>query len=343
MKKHVMTAGIALVMPASVMSAQANTCPGGGQSPTTIAGGQANAIRDACMQAVDVFQFIAPQLGLALAGGNATLGQGGTLGGLGHFALGVRANAFRGDLPDVGNYPAPRITQTQAPLALPSDKQPLGLPVVDAAFGLFKGFPLGVTSVGGVDLLLSASYVPSYDQEQVKIEPETNLKLGFGGRLGVLEESSLVPGVAVTYIRRDVPTTTISGTSSNLDFRLEKTSIKTSAWRVVASKSLIFFGLAAGYGQDRYEQSTTVSGTAKNIPTPGGATSQIFAPVTLSQDLTRTNMFVDLSMNLVLFKLVGEVGRVTGADPAIPSFNSFTSGKSGDTRTYASVGLRFGR
>ena len=31
---------------------------------------------------------------------------------------------------------------------------------MDAAIGLFKGLPLGVTNVGGVDLLLSASYVP---------------------------------------------------------------------------------------------------------------------------------------------------------------------------------------
>ncbi|HEY9225460.1 MAG TPA: hypothetical protein VIP11_02355, partial [Gemmatimonadaceae bacterium] len=147
----------------------------------------------------------------------------------------------------------------------------------------------------------------------------------------------------VTYIRRDVPTTTITGRSANLDFSLKDAKVKTSAWRVVASKNVVLFGLAAGYGQDHYEQSTEVSGTAKNIPTLVGTSNQAFGPVMLAQDLTRTNMFVDLSMNLVIFKLVGEVGRVSGSDPAIPSFNSFTSGKSGDSRTYASVGLRFGR
>ena len=45
-----------------------------------------SACRTPAQQAVDVFQFMAPQLGLALAGGNATLGQGGALGGFGHFA-----------------------------------------------------------------------------------------------------------------------------------------------------------------------------------------------------------------------------------------------------------------
>ena len=31
--------------------------------------------QDACQQAYDLFQFMAPQLGVAVAGGNATLGQ----------------------------------------------------------------------------------------------------------------------------------------------------------------------------------------------------------------------------------------------------------------------------
>ena len=49
-----------------------------------------NAIHDACTQAVDVYQFLAPQLGLALTGGNATLN--GTLTGI-DAALAARAAA----------------------------------------------------------------------------------------------------------------------------------------------------------------------------------------------------------------------------------------------------------
>jgi len=46
-------------------------CPGG---PPLSA---AQIAQDACQQAFDVYQFMAPQLGLALTGGNATAGQGG--------------------------------------------------------------------------------------------------------------------------------------------------------------------------------------------------------------------------------------------------------------------------
>src|SRR6185437_8756916 len=59
--------------------------------------------QDACQKTVDIFDYLAPQLATAVAGGNATLGDAGTLGGLGHFSLGLRANAVDGDIPKVDN------------------------------------------------------------------------------------------------------------------------------------------------------------------------------------------------------------------------------------------------
>src|SRR5690242_10799581 len=56
---------------------------------------------DACQKVVDLYRYMGVQLGTLLAGGNATLAQGGAMGGLGHFALGVRANAMRAGIPDV--------------------------------------------------------------------------------------------------------------------------------------------------------------------------------------------------------------------------------------------------
>ena len=65
---------------------------------------RSRASQDACQMAVDVYQVLSPQLGLALAGGNATLGRGGAL-GTGHFSIGLRGNVFNGDLPDVSAFP----------------------------------------------------------------------------------------------------------------------------------------------------------------------------------------------------------------------------------------------
>src|SRR5512132_60220 len=64
---------------------------------------QTRASQDACQKAIDLFQYMAPQLGTSITGGNATLGQGSSLGGLGHFSAGIRINVLQGSLPQVQN------------------------------------------------------------------------------------------------------------------------------------------------------------------------------------------------------------------------------------------------
>ena len=335
--------GLVLSSAASVQAqATANTCPPG--TTTTVGTVQvpdrSRATQDACQMAVDVYQVMGPQLGLALAGGNATLGRGSAL-GVGHFSIGLRGNVFSGDLPDVSSFPSPSTSgsvQRTGSAALPGKRQILGLPTADAAVGVFGGVPLGLTSVGGVDLLLSATYVPTIGQpgDEVQIKPDRNLQLGYGVRVGLLQESLVVPGVAFTYLKRDLPSVDITGTSSNLDVTITDMKVKTSAYRVVASKSLLLLGLAAGVGQDRYDQGATVQGTVRNTPI-GTQTSD---PVLLGQKLTRTNIFLDVSLNLPIFKLIGEVGQVSGG--TVDTYNEFTTGRADKSRTYGSVGFRIG-
>src|SRR5689334_24101380 len=70
---------------------------------------QQRATQDACQKAIGLFQYLAPQLGTMIAGGNPTLGQGGTLGGLGHFSAGLRVNVLQGSLPQVQDV-SPAVT-----------------------------------------------------------------------------------------------------------------------------------------------------------------------------------------------------------------------------------------
>jgi hypothetical protein len=210
------------------------------------------------------------------------------------------------------------------------------LPTADAAIGIFGGVPLGITSVGGIDLLVSASYVPSYGDvdSDVRVKPAQNLRFGYGVRVGLLQESIVVPGVAFTFLKRDLPKTTISGTSENIEVKITDASVKTSAYRIVASKNLLLLGIAAGVGQDRYDQSAIVEGTAKI----SGGTSSRSEP--FAQKLTRTNYFLDLSLNLPIFKIIGEVGQVTGG--TVDTYNTFETGRADKARTYGSLGFRIG-
>jgi hypothetical protein len=149
----------------------------------------------------------------------------------------------------------------------------------------------------------------------------------------------LVPGVAVSYLVRDLPTLNIAGANGGDSLYVNNLSLKTKAWRITASKNLLLFGFAAGYGQDKYDASTVIGAhvAARTVPPTPAANA---APVSISQNLTRSNLFADLSVNLLLFKLNAEIGQVSGG--TINTFNTFSGKQAADSRIYGSVGARFG-
>lgn len=338
MKKHLLVvAGLSMFALASA-GAQDLTSP-----KCTTANGPVQAL-NACQQAYDLYQFMSPQLGLALAGGNATLGVGSTLGGLGHFSVGIRVNAFQGSLPQADKF----VTSSTGarPQSLPTSDQFLGLPTADAAIGILSGIPLGVTNVLGVDALVSAAYVPTFSSGTVSVKPSQSLQVGYGVRVGLLQESIVVPGVSVTYLKRDLPTTSIVGSSGSststntISLGINNLKVNTTAWRVVASKSLLLFSFAAGGGIDKYEQSADIAATVSNIVgIPGVTTATATVPGT-SQSLQRNNYFFDAALNLPLFKIVAEAGQVSGG--AVATYNSFNGGRADKSLQYFSAGIRVG-
>lgn len=331
-------AAAALMLSASTLAAQdlANpVCPPGGFVAPGVPD-QTKAAQDACQQAYDLYQFMAPQLGISIVGGSTTLGQGGVLGGLPHFTLSLRGNVVRGEVPDVASFS--QSTSGAQRRDLPTNSQMIGLPTVDAALGIFKGIPLALTNVGGIDLLVNAMYVPTIEKDEVSITPKENLAIGYGVRVGILQESLLVPGLSVSFMKRDLPETDIigrlTGTTSG-ELRVNDFKVKTQAWRVMASKSLVLFSLHAGAGQDTYDQSAEISAQISQ----GAINGNVTVPDT-KQKLTRTNFFGGASINLLLFKLVAEVGQVSGGE--IATYNSFSGGRADRSLQYGSVGLRFG-
>jgi hypothetical protein len=292
------------------------------------------AAQDACQKAIDIFAFMTPQLGIGLVGGNAMLGTGGALGGIGRFSIGIRGNGIRGRVPQVANVNAAVTGAVRSNYGV--DNQVVGLPAIEGALGLFGGIPLGVTHAFALDALVSATYVPEFNRSNVAVSlPDGSLKLGFGGRLGVLAESFATPSVSLTYLRRDLPTTSIVATSGDDDISVNGIGVKTSAWRAVAGKSLGFVGLALGGGQDRYDSRATgsVRVNQAGFSVSGG-------PYDLSQKVTRSNMFADFSLNFPFVKFAAEIGRVSGGK--IDTYNTFSGKRADDALTYASVGLRIG-
>lgn len=293
--------------------------------------GSAHEGGDACQKVVDLYRYMGVQLGTLIAGGNAVLGQGGTLGGLGHFTVELRANTMRASVPDIAGTGIALGPPQQSTYDV--DSKWVAVPQVDASIGLFKGIPVGVAYVGGVDAIVSAAYVPDVTSGSVRISaPDGSLKVGFGGRVGIISESVLTPGISVTYLQRDLPTTTITATAGSNSLTVQDLEITTRSWRLVASKNFLVFGIAAGVGQDKYSARTGLTYDVSGF-SPG-------EPLTLKIEPKRTNMFVNLALHpLPLFHIVGELGRVSGGD--VSTYNAFDPA-AGDARLYGSLGLRVG-
>jgi len=336
MRIRVIVTGLLVAAIAAPAQAQTSACASG-------------ASQDVCQKAVDLLNFMTPQLSTALVGGNPTLGQGGVLGGLGHFSIDIRAS---GSL----SFELPKLSNVGLSLAgaqhstFTSDKKPFGVPSVDAGIGLWRGFSLGVTHVGGVDALVTMTYLPtvgdnsngggsgsgSSDKTSFTVNG-SNEKFGYGFRLGLLEESVVTPGVSFAWVQRDLPVLSgsvkvdTSGVNPGGSIALNNFTVNTSAWRITAAKSFLIFGISAGAGQDKYTASSTLVASATGGPT---------ATQAINFSMTRMNYFVGAYVNLFIFKLEGEYGQVTGG--TVPAaFNSFGA-DAATSRSYATLGLRFG-
>jgi hypothetical protein len=290
--------------------------------------------QDACQKAIDLFAYMAPQLGMVLAGGNPTQGVSGAFGKIGSFSIGIRGNGLNGSLPEVDRVvPNTRGAQRST---YTLDTTPLGFATADVALGVYPGTPYGF---GAIDLLMSAAYVPSYDNGTINVStPSGSFKLGFGGKVGIIGETRTRPGVSVSYLSRSLPRVDIEAQSGDDRLLLENVRVRSKSWRAVAGKSLGFLGVGAGYGRDTYDSNATITVTvAPRSSTPGGTGG----PIELDQEIGRNNMFATVWIRSQVLRIVGEIGRVSGGE--ISTYNQFDGVQPADPRNYVSIGFSFGR
>lgn len=326
--------GIAAVAVASTAGAQTTTLCSVSSTPVNVPGGFA---QDACQKANDIFQFLAPQVGVALSGGNVMLGEGGTLGGWGKRSFVLRVSAVDGRVP--ANDVQLSVTQPVAS-DFGAQRAPIPVPSFDAAIGIFRGVPLGLTNVGGIDLLLGATVLPDVSRDEFRVESEGGgVAINYGLRIGILQESALVPGVGVSVVRRRLPTTSIAYYTANDTLGILDTKVATTSIRLAANKRFGLFGIGAGVGEDRLDSRTTLEATLNE--TVEGVPSRAVARLVGLQDETkRGTAFVNVSFGLAMAQFVAELGR-SRAGTIRETVNSFGDRRANEGYTYGSVGFGF--
>lgn len=293
---------------------------------------------DACQKARDLFVFLAPQIGTALSGGNVMLGEGGTLGGWGKRSIVLRTTVVEGYAPDATvNISGSGVLQ---PSNFGAQRVPVPVPSLDLAVGLFRGVPFGLTNVGGVDLLAGVTYLPDISRDQFTLSPEgSGIAATLGARVGLLQESALVPGVALSVLRRRLPTTSARYTSGNDSLGVEETRISTTVFRLTAKKHFGLFGLGGGVGQDRHNTSTQLDAVINETVQGAPVRGQLGAD-DLSFRTTRTTFFANVSFGLPMAQVVLEVGQSRAGDVR-QTVNAFGDRRANEAYRYGSLGLGF--
>jgi hypothetical protein len=295
---------------------------------------QQRATQDACQKAIDTFRFLAPQLGIAITGGSATLGQGTALGGIGKFSIGVRANVIPGRIPRIDRVTPSPLGAAQTTYEV--EDQALPFPTVDAALGIFPGLPMGSSGakVLALDVIANLAYVPDVNEENVSISAtDGSVKLGFGARVGIIQEQGLAPGLGVSYLRRDLPRIDVVAEVNNDRLAVRSFEVESQAWRIMLQKTFSPVTFVLGAGRDRYNTAATAD---VEVTVAGVAIRS--SDIAVSQNLNRDNVFADVGVNLSVVRLVGEIGYVRGG--AINTYNQFGSSRADEAHPYGSLGIR---
>ncbi len=296
--------------------------------------------QDACVKGQDLFAFLAPQVGAALAGGNVMLGEGGALGGWGKRSAVLRLTTVSGRVP-VNNI---TLAPTTGPVSsdFGAQRAPVPVPSLDVAIGLFRGVPLGLTNVGGVDLLVGVTAIRGLSRDRVDVQSDGgDFATTFGARVGILQESALVPGVGVSVMRRRLPTTGISYYTGNDTLSVLDTRVSTTSYRLTVNKRFGLFAVGGGVGEDHLRARTTIEAIV-NESVQGIPARAVVTASDLRDDTRRGNAFVNVAFGLAMAQAVLEVGQ-SRAGPIRETLNTFGDRRANEGYRYASfgVGIRF--
>jgi hypothetical protein len=301
--------------------------------------------RDACQKAVDIYRYFAPQLGTTVAGSNGLLAAGGALGGIGRWTIGAGGTVIGASIPKIISTNAPGTGAVTAS-SFATDDTPAVIPSIDVAVGLFGGIPVGLTKIGAIDVLGNATTLRSLVPVGFTVTSDQRIKIGYGARVGLLQDAGFIPGVTVSYVQRAMPTSTLTAftteqSTSTDTLEARNMDVLTRSTRVTVSKSISLFGIAVGASMDEYESSSDIAVVIHRPALP--LVSQRFAtasPVHVESLMKRTNYFANLSAMIGVARVVAEAGMAKGGE--LLTFNTFPDTPPMSSRAYASIGVRLG-
>ena len=258
------------------------------------------ALTDWCQEVALAVQAVQGGAGMALAGGADLPGSASTLG------------RRMGRMPRISVHAGLTLARAGLPNVLDGDAAPapesnffLVAGRFGANAGVFDGFSLGST-VGGVlavDLLGSYTVLGLPSDEGFE---EGIGGLGYGAKIGLVRESFTLPGISLSWARKDFGGfgfgSSQGGDGARLDADLNVTSV-----RALVGKDMFSFSILGGYGWDTYRSDATIVARVPGSSISGTASARDI-------ETHRNLWFVSGSLNSLLLQLTGEAGWASGFD-----------------------------
>ena len=252
-------------------------------------------VANLCDAAIDGTRAFHPVAGLLVSGGNPLLETQFGPGGLGRFALTVRANTARVQLPDL-SYDGTAQT-------VPAGERLLFIaPLVEGSAGLYA-----VPGRLAVEALASAQLLPTNQVENLEVVPggahlgAAALGLGFGARAAAVLGPSL-PVLSLSVMRRSVPRVQygdIADPSEQFQYAVD---LRATNLRLAASRRFARFALAGGLGYDHYTGDAAIAVREPALPV------NLIGTVRIDLKASRWMLFANPSLDAGPLQVTGELG-----------------------------------
>ncbi len=284
----------------------------------------------------EIAGFLGTQQGDAVAAGSPLFGKAGTLGSTGRTSFSLRAVRAGRNTPSVSGTTV-STTGTKSATFSTSDGAVTAV-TADAGVSLWRGFGAGRTHAAGITLLGGMSLHPGFGESDIEIDGGDGLAVALGIRLGILEETGSIPGIAITTTWRGLPGFSLRAPPLPTDdggtmvMKLDEVNGHLIQSRIAVSKEFGKLGLILGYGADSYTASGYLDLRITDSPHQGSE----FEGQTIMYD--RTALFAGATWRLAGVTFGAEVGRLGALRSGFP-WNRF-GGRSDWSRTYLSLGTR---
>src|SRR5262245_45764921 len=155
-----------------------------------------------------------------------------------------------------------------------------------------------------------------------------------------MEETHTLPGVSLSASFRSLPNFELTSDQpvrladgETARMSIERLQVFTRSMRLAASKRIGRLALTGGLGRDWY----SIDGEYRVVSTDGVDDS---GEETAGHEVIRNSAFASASFALGKSISIGaEAGRLFASDPAT-TYNTFSAGSSGQSRSFVTVGLR---